>query len=84
MASVGISDLPSFMTITSGVQVILQKLPEQCDTLQCWYYRGEEFMKYVVEMGSGGMIYIPSFMMIGSGIQVLLSLLPQQFEGLPC
>jgi hypothetical protein len=28
-------------------------------------------MKYVVEMGSGGMIYIPSFIKIGSGIEKL-------------
>jgi hypothetical protein len=29
------------------------------------------FMKYAVEMGSGGMIYVPSFIKIGSGIQKL-------------
>jgi hypothetical protein len=34
----------------------------------------EEFMKYVVEMGSGSMmyLYIPSFIKIGSGIQKLI------------
>jgi hypothetical protein len=29
-------------------------------------------MKYVVEMGTGGMLYIADFMKIGSGIQQLL------------
>jgi hypothetical protein len=28
----------------------------------------EGFMKYAVEMGSGGMTYIPSFIKTGSGI----------------
>jgi hypothetical protein len=41
-------------------------------------------MKYIVEMGSGGMIYVPSFMTIGFGIQVLLRLLLEQFERLQC
>jgi hypothetical protein len=41
-------------------------------------------MKYVVEMGSGGMIYIESFMKTGSGIQVISSLLQQQFDSLQC
>jgi hypothetical protein len=40
------------------------------------------FMKWAVEMYSGGVINIPSFMAIGSGIQVNLRLLPQQFERL--
>jgi hypothetical protein len=30
------------------------------------------FLKYAVEMASGGMIYIPSFIKIGSGIQKLI------------
>jgi hypothetical protein len=30
------------------------------------------FMKYTVEMVSGGMIYVPSFIKIGSGVQKLL------------
>jgi hypothetical protein len=46
--------------------------PQQFDRLQCWYWWWEGFMKYVVEMGSGGMLYIPSFLEIGSGIQKLL------------
>jgi hypothetical protein len=43
---------------------------------------GKGFMKYTVEMDSGGKIYIPSFMTIGSGIRVILKVLPQQFERL--
>jgi hypothetical protein len=31
-------------------------------------------MKYVVEMGSGGMIYIPGLMKFGTGLQALLRL----------
>jgi hypothetical protein len=31
----------------------------------------EEFMKYVVEMGSGAIIYVPSFINICSAIQKL-------------
>jgi hypothetical protein len=31
-----------------------------------------EFMKYVVETGSGAIIYIPSFIKIGAGIQKLI------------
>jgi hypothetical protein len=32
-------------------------------------------MKFIVEMGSDGVIYVPSLMKICSGIQVLLRLL---------
>jgi hypothetical protein len=47
-------------------------IPNRCvamkgDTLTEW----EGFMKYAVEMGSGGMIYVPGFMKIGSIIQKL-------------
>jgi hypothetical protein len=42
------------------------------------------FIKYVIEMASGGMICIPSFMMTSSGIPVILTTVPQQFEGLQC
>jgi hypothetical protein len=31
-----------------------------------------EFIKYIVEMGSGAMTYILSFIKIGSGIQKLI------------
>jgi hypothetical protein len=34
---------------------------------------GKGFMKYAVEMGSGGMTYIPSFIKIGPGIQKLVA-----------
>jgi hypothetical protein len=50
--------------------------------LQCWYYWWEWFMKYAVEMVSGGMIWVPSFMKIGSSIQVILRLLPRHSERL--
>jgi hypothetical protein len=41
----------------------------------------DRFMKYVVEMGSGGMIYVTSLMTTSSGIQIF-SILLQQFETL--
>jgi hypothetical protein len=34
----------------------------QVERLQSWYYWLEWFMRYTVDMTSGGMIYIPSFM----------------------
>jgi hypothetical protein len=41
--------IPCFMTIGSGIQVILKLLPQESERLHCWCY--------VVEM-----VYIPSFM----------------------
>jgi hypothetical protein len=41
-------------------------------------------MKYIVQMGSGGMIYVLCFITIALDIQLLLSLLPKQFERLRC
>jgi hypothetical protein len=61
-----------FMTIGVGIQLILKLLPQQFERLQCWYYWREEFMKYAVEMASGGIIYIPGFIKISSGVQKLL------------
>jgi hypothetical protein len=29
---------PSFMTVCSGIQVILRLLSQQFERLQCWYY----------------------------------------------
>jgi hypothetical protein len=29
--------VPSFMTIRSGIQVILSLFPQQSEGLQCWY-----------------------------------------------
>jgi hypothetical protein len=40
----------------------------------------EGFMKYTIEMVSGGMIYIPSLMKIDSDIKVILKVLPKKFE----
>jgi hypothetical protein len=65
----GIIYIPSFMTIGSGIQVILRSVPQQFETLQCWYYLLECFVKYAVGIASGGMIFIPSFIKIGSGVQ---------------
>jgi hypothetical protein len=38
MASDDIIYIPSFMTIGSGIQVILRLLPKKFERLQCWYY----------------------------------------------
>jgi hypothetical protein len=48
------------MMIPSGIKVILRLLPQQFERLQCWYYWQQEFIDYVVEMVSGGMMYVPS------------------------
>jgi hypothetical protein len=37
-------------------------------------------MKYVAEMGSGGMPCVPSFMTTGYGSQIKLCLLPQRLK----
>jgi hypothetical protein len=42
------------------------------------------FMKYVVEIASGGLIHVADFITIGSRILVILRLLPQQFHMLQC
>jgi hypothetical protein len=64
--------IPTSMTVCSGIQVTLRLLPQQFDRLYCWYYWYEVFMKYVVGLGSGGMMYIPSFIKNGSVIQKLI------------
>jgi hypothetical protein len=69
MTSDGMIYIPSFVTIGSGIQVILRLLPEQFERLQCWYYRFEISVKYVVKMVSDFMIYMPSFIRIGPGVQ---------------
>jgi hypothetical protein len=38
MTSGGMIYIPSFMMITSGIQVIYRILPQQFEKLQCWYY----------------------------------------------
>jgi hypothetical protein len=30
--------VPSFMTVGSGIQVIIGSLPKKFERLQCWYY----------------------------------------------
>jgi hypothetical protein len=59
-----------FTAIGSGNPVILRLLPQQFGRLQCYYYSWEEFMKYDVQMISGGMIYIPSFINIGQALTI--------------
>jgi hypothetical protein len=71
-----------FMTIFSGIQVILRLLQQELERLQFWYYLREAFMEYAFGMLSGGVIYARNFMTIGSCIQVALRFLPQQFEKL--
>jgi hypothetical protein len=56
----------------------------QFGRLHCWYFWWEWFIKYTIEMASGGMLYIPSLMTIVSGIPVILRVLRQQFESLQC
>jgi hypothetical protein len=53
MASGGMIYTPSFMTIGSGIQLILRLFHQQSEALQYWYYCREGFMKYTVEMASG-------------------------------
>jgi hypothetical protein len=50
---------------------VLWLLPQQLQRLQCWYYWCEGFMKYAVELTSGGMIIIPSLMKTGTDLKVV-------------
>jgi hypothetical protein len=36
--SYGMMNIPSFMTIGLGIQIILWLLPQKFERLQCWYY----------------------------------------------
>jgi hypothetical protein len=38
MVSGGMVYIPSFITIGSGIQVILRLLPQPFEGLECWYY----------------------------------------------
>jgi hypothetical protein len=58
MATGGMIYIPKFITICSGIQVILRLIPQQFERPQCRYYWLYGFMKYAVEMASGCMIYI--------------------------
>jgi hypothetical protein len=83
MPSGGMIYIPSFMTISSGIQVI-KLLPQQFERLQFWYYWWDWLMNYAIVMASGGNIYVPSVPTIGWGIDVILRLISQQFENLQC
>jgi hypothetical protein len=50
-----------FMAIGSGIQVILNLLPQQFERLPSWYYRWKGFMKYAVEVTAGGTIHMATF-----------------------
>jgi hypothetical protein len=49
--------------------VFISPFPSNDRGIHIQTHRGEGFIKYAVEMGSGAMIYIQSFIKIGSGIQ---------------
>jgi hypothetical protein len=38
MASDGMIYIPSFISIGSGIQIIIRLLHRQSERLQCWYY----------------------------------------------
>jgi hypothetical protein len=60
MASDGTIYIPSFMKTDSDIPEILRALPQQFES---WYYCWEGFMKYAIEIASGGIIYIQNFML---------------------
>jgi hypothetical protein len=72
MASGGMIRLPSFIKIGSEIQVILRLLPYKFYSLQCWYYWGEEFICYAIEVALGGTMCIPSFNKNGSSGESIL------------
>jgi hypothetical protein len=57
MASDSMIYIVSFLTLDSGIQVILRLLPLQFERLQCWYYWWERFKKYTVAVASCGYTY---------------------------
>jgi hypothetical protein len=58
MAAGGMIHVPSFMTVGSVIRVILRLVPQQLESLQCFYvyYLREGIVKCPVEMASGGML----------------------------
>jgi hypothetical protein len=62
----GMIYITGFMTLGSGVQLILSFLPQEFERLRLRCYRWEGFMMYANKVGSGAMIYLPSFIKIGS------------------
>jgi hypothetical protein len=53
MDSGGMIYTSSFVTVDSGIQVVLRLLHEQLERLQYWYYWWDRFINYAVEMASG-------------------------------
>jgi hypothetical protein len=50
MNSLSLIGLLIFMTIGSVIQLILRLLSQQFERLPCWYYSGEGYMRYAIEM----------------------------------
>lgn len=46
----GMVFIPSFITISSGVHVILRFLPQQFQRLQCWYYDGRDLLSVALRL----------------------------------
>jgi hypothetical protein len=65
----GTRDRHRFMTTCLGIQVTSRLLPQQSESLQCWYYWWEKFMGYAAEIALGSVIYILDFLKIGSDVQ---------------
>jgi hypothetical protein len=82
MASDGKIYAPSFMTIGSGICVILRVLPQQAERLQCWYYWWEGFMIYANEMTSVAWYIHVKFHEYWYRRSSNIKVLPQKFEGL--
>jgi hypothetical protein len=61
------------MKTASDVPALLKILLQHFDNLQCRYYWWEEFMKYIFEMPTRGMIYIQSLIKIDTGVQAILT-----------
>jgi hypothetical protein len=62
-AAYGMAFKLSFMTVCSGIQIILMLLSQQFERLG--------ITKYAVEMASGGMRDTPSFLNISARLQML-------------
>jgi hypothetical protein len=66
--------MPSFMTIGSGIQIIIGILRQQFGT-------NDGFLRHAAEMASGGMIYIPHFTKTGTGVQAILRFYFRNLKG---
>jgi hypothetical protein len=58
--------IPSFMTVCSGIHVMLRLIPQEFEGLHYWYYWRKRFIKAAVEMASNGIVYTSSLIMFGS------------------